>query len=87
MAFSKTNEKGTVYYLHGRQTTLKNGTKQTIYFFAKDIKDGAMDELPAGYMVALTKNGLPVLKKADSGDKPAAEKPADKKAPAKKSKK
>lgn len=82
MAFSKTNEKGTVYYLHGRQTTLKNGTKQTIYFFAKEIKEGAMDELPAGYEVALTKNGLPVLKKAGGGDKAAAEK-----APAKKGKK
>jgi hypothetical protein len=69
MAFDYKNSKGTTYYLHGRQTTLKNGTKQTIYFFAKDVKDGAMDAVPAGYMVAESKNGLPVLKKADSAAK------------------
>ena len=50
MAFSFTNTKGTTYYLHGRETTLKNGTKQTIYFFAKEVKDGALEEVPAGYV-------------------------------------
>ncbi len=71
MAFDYKNSKGTTYFLHGRQTTLKNGTKQTIYFFAKEVKDGAMDAVPAGYMVAESKNGLPVLKKSDSAAKPA----------------
>ena len=70
MAFSYTNQKNSTYFLHGRQTTLKNGTKQTIYFFAKEVKDGALDEVPAGYMVSESKNGLPVLKKADSAPKP-----------------
>ena len=63
MAFSFTNTKGTTYYLHGRETTLKNGTKQTIYSFAKEPKDGALDEVPKGYMVDESRNGLPVLKK------------------------
>lgn len=63
MAYSHTNDKGTTYFLHGRNTTLKNGKTQTIYFFAKEVKDGALDSVPKGYMVKVTKNGLPVLGK------------------------
>ena len=63
MAFSYEKKKGTTVYLHGRETTLKNGTKQTIYFFAKEPKEGALDSVPKGYVVAESKNGLPVLKK------------------------
>ncbi len=64
MAYSFTNSKDRTYFLHKRDTTLKNGRTQTIYFFAKEIKDGAIDAVPAGYQVAESKNGLPVLKKA-----------------------
>lgn len=64
MAYSHKNSKGVTYYLHGRMTTLKGGRQQKIFFFAKEVKDGALDAVPAGYMVAETKNGLPVLKKA-----------------------
>lgn len=63
MAYSYTNSKGKTYYLHNKVTTLKNGRTQTIYFFAKEEKDGTLDEVPAGYQVAETANGLPVLKK------------------------
>ncbi len=63
-AFSYTNTKGNTYFLHRRVTTLKNGKEQTIYFFAKEVKDGAMEAVPEGYMVSESKNGLPVLKKA-----------------------
>jgi len=63
MAFTYTNSKGNKYILHSRQTTLKNGTKQTIYFFAKEEKEGALDDVPQGYVVSESKNGLPVLKK------------------------
>jgi hypothetical protein len=63
MAFTFENSKGKKYILHSRQTTLKNGAKQTIYFFAKEAKDGALDAVPAGYEVSESKNGLPVLKK------------------------
>lgn len=65
MAYSYTNSKGTTYYLHSKETTLKNGRVQRIYFFAKDVReDGALDAIPEGRMVAESKNGLPVLKKA-----------------------
>ena len=64
MAFSFTNSKGNTYYLHSKVTTLKNGREQTLYFFAKTVKDeGALDAVPAGYEVSESKNGLPVLKK------------------------
>ncbi len=65
MAYSHTNSKGTTYYLHGRETVSSKGNKRTLYFFAKEVKDeGALDAVPAGYVVAETANGLPVLKKA-----------------------
>jgi hypothetical protein len=64
MAFSHTNSKGVTYILHSRTTTLKNGNSQTIYFFAKTEKEGALDAVPAGYQVSESKNGLPVLKRS-----------------------
>ncbi len=63
MAFSFTNSKDRTYFLHKRDTQLKNGRTQTIYFFAKEVKDGALDAVPEGYIVSESKNGLPVLKK------------------------
>lgn len=64
MAFAFENSKGNTYYLHKKDTTLKNGRKQTIYFFAREVKDGSLDAVPDGYMVSESRNGLPVLKKA-----------------------
>ena len=64
MAFSHTNSKGVAYILHSRTTTLKNGNSQTIYFFAKTEKEGALDAVPADYQVTESKNGLPVLKRS-----------------------
>jgi hypothetical protein len=63
MAFSYTNSKDRTYILHSRVTTLRNGSKQTIYFFASDVKEGALNEVPEGYEVSESKNGLPVLKR------------------------
>jgi hypothetical protein len=63
MAYQYTNSKGRTYFLHSRDTTLKNGKKQTIYFFAKEEKDGALNDVPKGYEVSESKNGLPVLKR------------------------
>lgn len=64
MAFSYTNSKGQTYYLHKKDVTLKNGRQQTIYFFAREVRDGALDDLPAGYQVVETqRTGMPVLKK------------------------
>ncbi|MBX3002367.1 MAG: hypothetical protein KF821_09685 [Anaerolineales bacterium] len=68
MAYSFTNSKGTTYYLHARSKPNKSGGTTTLYFFSKEVKDGAVESLPAGYQVAEMKTGLPVLKK----DQPAA---------------
>jgi hypothetical protein len=65
MAFSViSNKSGKTYYLHQRDQELKGGRKQTIYFFAGEIKEGAIDALPAGRVVFENeRTGLPMLKK------------------------
>lgn len=63
MAFSYKNSKGTTYYLHSSTRNLKSGKKQSLYFFSKEQKAGALDRVPDGYEVSETKNGLPVLKR------------------------
>ncbi|MCB9150845.1 MAG: hypothetical protein H6645_01905 [Caldilineaceae bacterium] len=63
MAYSHTNSKGKTYFLHSKETTLRNGNKQTIYFFKSEVGDGALDAVPAGKEVSETKNGMLVLKK------------------------
>jgi hypothetical protein len=60
--FAYTNSRGRTYYLHGRTTMLKSGKQQTIYFFSKELRSGALGAIPAGYVVYESKNGLPVLK-------------------------
>lgn len=67
MTYAYTNAKGNTYYLHKKIVTLKGGREQALHFFAKTVKEGAISEVPDGYQVAETKNGLPVLKKAVSG--------------------
>lgn len=65
MAFEFKNSKGISYYLHSRVVDLKGGRKQTIYYFAREVRPGALDSLPAGYKVVETpKTGMPILKKA-----------------------
>lgn len=64
MAFQHTNSKGQTYNLHMKDVTLKGGRQQRIYFFARDVRDGAVDELPDGYkVVENSRTGLPILKK------------------------
>ncbi len=56
---------GKTYYLHTRDVTLRGGRQQTIYFFAQKVGEGALDALPAGYVVSENeRTGLPLLKKA-----------------------
>ena len=65
MAFAYKNTKGQTYYLHTRKVTLKNGRVQVIFFFARDVREGNLEAVPAGYAVMETKRtGMPVLKKA-----------------------
>ena len=63
MAYSFKNSKGVTYYLHTRRQAAASGKERVLYFFAKEIKDGAMDQVPQGYQVVEMKTGLPVLKK------------------------
>ena len=65
MPFTYTNSKGQAYILHSKTTTLKNGNTQTIYYFAKEAKEGVLEDVPEGYDVSESKNGLPVLKRAN----------------------
>jgi hypothetical protein len=62
MAYAHTNSKGNTYYLHS------NGR---MFFFSKEVKEGALDALPAGYNVVEMKTGMLVLKKIQA-EAPAA---------------
>lgn len=62
MAYAHTNSKGTTYYLHS------NGR---MFFFSKEVKENALDALPAGYNVVEMKTGMLVLKKIQA-EAPAA---------------
>ncbi|HSX41943.1 MAG TPA: hypothetical protein VLE93_01175 [Candidatus Saccharimonadales bacterium] len=66
MAFSTVSKKsGKTYYLHSRNVTLRGGRQQMIFFFAQDVRDGALDAVPAGYEVMENaRTGLPMLKKS-----------------------
>ena len=64
MAYSWINARGQTYYLHSREVLLRNHRMQRIFFFAKTIKDGALNAVPAGYeVVENVRTGLPVLRK------------------------
>lgn len=67
MAYSVQSKKtGETYYLHSKDVTLRGGRKQTIYYFARQEKEGVMEDLPEGYAVMEnSRTGLPMLKKAD----------------------
>ena len=64
MAYEFKNSKGTTYYLHFKDVNLKGGRQQRIYYFARDVRQGALDDVPAGYKVMETeRTGMPILKK------------------------
>jgi hypothetical protein len=64
MAYSHKNSKGQTYFLHGKVVTLRGGRQQQIYYFAREEKDDALDNLPEGYEVVENKRtGLPMLRK------------------------
>ncbi len=65
MAYSYTNSKGKTYILHSKIVEMKGGRMQPLFYFAKEAGEGALNEVPDGYVVSESKNGLPVLKKAE----------------------
>jgi len=64
MAFTHTNERGTLYHCNCKDVTLKStGRVQRIYYFSKDARSTACDK-PDGYNVKEnTRTGLPFLTK------------------------
>lgn len=63
MPYKYKNSKGNEYILHARITKLRNGKEQTLYYFSKEQKEGALDAVPEGYRVSETATGLPVLQR------------------------
>ncbi len=65
MAYSVESKKsGKTYYLHLREQKRKDGNVTKLYFFAGEVKEGAVDELPDGYTVIENeRTGLPFLKR------------------------
>jgi hypothetical protein len=65
MAYSVQSKKsGKTYFLHHRVQELRGGQKVTLYYFAGAAGEGALDALPAGYLVSEnSRTGLPILKK------------------------
>ena len=53
-AYSYENSKGRTYFLHSR---LAKNSKTKLYFFAREVKDGAEASLPEGYEVRETGSG------------------------------
>lgn len=51
MAYEFKNSRGVSYFLHSKDVNLKGGRLQTIYFFARDVRPGALNEVPAAYKV------------------------------------
>ena len=64
MAFKYMNSKGKAYYLHAKVRKLESGKEQRLYFFSQSVKEGALDAVPAGFQVAESPNGLPLLKRS-----------------------
>ena len=51
MAYKHTNSKGVKYYLNSKEVTLRGGKQQRIYYFSKDERPEAVNELPAGFVI------------------------------------
>lgn len=63
--YSYVNKKGLTYYLNSLRVTLKNGFKNVIYYFTRNVRATAINELPEGFIVVESKRtALPLLKRA-----------------------
>ena len=62
--YTHINEKKKSYYLHGKMVTLRGDQKRMIYYFAKEVGEGSLSELPEGMeVIENERTGLPMLKK------------------------
>ncbi len=63
--FSVITSTGDIFYLHSRVVKLKSGGPQRIYYFTRDIKEGALDKLPQTKEVIETRRTkIPALRNA-----------------------
>jgi hypothetical protein len=64
MAYSVISKKSNKpYYLHTRETPLASGKVRKLFFFAGEIREGALEALPEGYEVFENeRTGLPMLR-------------------------
>jgi len=62
--FAHTNRKGVTYYLHEGRT--KSGKPR--YFFARSVKDGSLAQLPPGYEVSESINGVVSVRRRREGE-------------------
>jgi hypothetical protein len=58
----KSQKTGTTYYLHRTKAKTRSG-ERLLHFFSKEVKEGAIDAVPAGYTVVEAPTGLPLLKR------------------------
>ncbi|MDT3445822.1 hypothetical protein [Pseudofrankia sp. BMG5.37] len=64
-AFGYTNSRGITYFLHAKEVTLRGGRRQTIHYFASQIRvNDILDSIPSGFEVKENShNGFLLLKK------------------------
>jgi len=62
--FVYTDTKGQDWYLHTKDVTLRNGRVQTIYFFARDEREGRCEKPDNMVVMETARTGMPVLKRA-----------------------
>jgi len=63
MPYKYKNSRGDEYVLHRRETQTSGGTSRALHFFSRDVREGALDELPEGYEVGEAASGMPILRK------------------------
>jgi hypothetical protein len=60
----KSRKSNTDYFLHKQRVETRSGSRE-LYFFRKQIKEGAQESLPPGYVISENpRTGLPLLKRA-----------------------
>lgn len=66
-AYTYTNSKGKTYYPHSRRGMLQHHDAP-IYFFRREVQEGAIADIPDGMVIHETANGMPLLKRAAVGN-------------------
>jgi hypothetical protein len=64
MPHAHVNSKVKTFYLNSKDVMLRNGRKQTIFYFSRESGAGSIEKIPAGYAVGENqRTGLPFLKR------------------------